>query len=91
MISYKQPNNTKPNQPAYLPSSIIFTTITFNRVRQNHISLRITSWNAQALSSRVHELEEFIKEWKPNVILIQKNSTQTMRRGGNPQFQLLPN
>ncbi|GFR04779.1 putative RNA-directed DNA polymerase from transposon X-element [Trichonephila clavata] len=76
----------KEHKLAYLPSSIIFTTIAFNRVRQNHTSLLITSWNAQALRSLAHELEEFINDWNPDVILVQETQLRPCDEVAIPNF-----
>ncbi|GFR27912.1 putative RNA-directed DNA polymerase from transposon X-element, partial [Trichonephila clavata] len=82
------PNIIKPDRLACLPSTIIFTMIAFNRSRQNHTSLRITSWNSQALKSRVQELEEFINDWNPDIILVQETQLRPCDLVTIPNFTL---
>ncbi|GFQ98619.1 hypothetical protein TNCT_410191 [Trichonephila clavata] len=62
--------------------------IAFNRSRQNHTSLRITSWNSQALKSRVQELEEFINDWNPDIILVQETQLRPCDLVTIPNFTL---
>ncbi|GFR21507.1 nucleic-acid-binding protein from transposon X-element [Trichonephila clavata] len=82
------PKLIKPDRLACLPSTIIFTMIAFNRSRQNHTSLRITSWNSQALKSRVQELEEFINDWNPDIILVQETQLRPCDLVTIPNFTL---
>ncbi|GFR04977.1 putative RNA-directed DNA polymerase from transposon X-element [Trichonephila clavata] len=60
--------------------------IAFNRVCQNHASLQITSWNAQALRSCVHELEELINDWNPDVTLVQETQLRPCNKVEIPNF-----
>ncbi|GFY72942.1 hypothetical protein TNIN_154651 [Trichonephila inaurata madagascariensis] len=64
----------------------MFTLITFNRVRNDFTSLRITSWNAQVLRSCVQELENFIHDWNLDIILVQETQLRPCDHVAIPNY-----